>query len=107
MSSDLLTAATAWLLRHARNLNRPTALSQCTAFLMEQMDLSEDTAGHAALQALASLESTNHRAWIDIDASTGHLVIVRRRGRPPIAFTLSDLMELHRLHCRCASRQVH
>ncbi|MCC5811344.1 MAG: hypothetical protein JJU06_13320 [Ectothiorhodospiraceae bacterium] len=96
--NDITTTATAWLLRHARDLSRPDALKQCTDYLVGHHDVSEDTAGHVALQALASLESVNQRSWIDIDACTSHLVVIRRQGKPPIAFTLTDLMRLHRRH---------
>lgn len=92
---DINTLATTWLLRHARNLSRGTAITRCAAHLVETQEVSLDTAERVALQALAELESTNQRARIDLGASTAHVVVVHRPNGKPLAFTLCDLLRLH------------
>lgn len=92
---DAHTLATAWLLRHTRGLSRSDALARCTAYLVDAQEISQDTAGRIALQALAELESFNQRARIDTVATTAHVVVVHRPDGAPLAFTVSDLMRLH------------
>ncbi|WP_136067119.1 hypothetical protein [Modicisalibacter radicis] len=88
-------AACAYLLKLARPYQRTVALERCTAHLVEQHDCSQSTASLAAIQAIAELETLNQPAFIDADATTSHVVIVRRPGMKAMAFSVADLLRLH------------
>lgn len=88
-------AACAYLLKLARPYQRTVALERCTSFLMEEHGHSQEKAGLAAIQALAELETLNQPAYIDADATTSHVVIVRRPGMTAMAFSVADLLRLH------------
>lgn len=89
---DPNNVATGYLLRYCRGLNRATALENCTQFLMSEYDMSESAAELAAIHAHAELESLNQVAWIDIDASTANVVVLRTAGGTAIPFTVGDLL---------------
>jgi hypothetical protein len=100
--------ATAWLLRHARDLTRPKALEACTRYLVAERAISEDTAGRIALQALAELESRNQRARVDTIATTAHLVVIHRPdGQRPLAFTVADLLRLYAAQSGGSAPRLH
>ncbi|HET8790995.1 MAG TPA: hypothetical protein VFM75_07260 [Modicisalibacter sp.] len=40
-------------------------------------------------------DHSHHRAYIDADATTAHVVIVRRPGMDALALSVSDLLRLH------------
>ena len=88
-------AASAFLLKLPRPYQRDIALERCTSHLIEQHGYSQETAGLAAIQAIAELETLNQPAYIDADASTSHVVIVRRPGKPALALSVGDLLRLH------------
>lgn len=88
-------AACTYLLKLPCPYQRTAALERCTSHLVEQHGYSQDTAALAAVQALAELETVNQTAYIDADASTPHVVIVRRPGMTAMAFSVSDLLRLH------------
>lgn len=89
------TAAATWLLRNGLSLNRDKALEACTTHLIETLEVSESTASLAALQAMADLECAGQDAWIDVDASTAHVVVIRRPNGRSIACTVKDLLRVH------------
>lgn len=88
-------SATAYLLKLPSQFSRRQALARCAEYLTTRHGLAPETASLDALQALAELENLNQRAFIDADASTSRVVVVRRPGLPPIALTVSDLLRLH------------
>lgn len=89
---DPNNVATGYLLRYCRGLDRATALENCTQFLMSEYDMTESAAELAAIHASAELESLNQVAWIDIDASTASVVVLRTAGGVPVPFTVGDLL---------------
>ncbi|MGQ7242791.1 hypothetical protein ACUN9V_04940 [Salinicola sp. V024] len=89
---DSENTAIGYLLRYGRGLKRATALENCTQFLMSEYDLTESAAELAAIHASAELESLNQVAWIDLDASTAQVVVLRTAGGTPIPFTVGDLL---------------
>ncbi|MCE8028784.1 hypothetical protein HOP54_08790 [Halomonas daqingensis] len=88
-------AACAYLLKMPRPYQRTVALERCTSHLVEAHGITLERAGLAALQALAELETLNQAAYIDAEASTAHVVVVRRPGRNALAFSVADLLRLH------------
>ncbi len=104
---DPQNAATAYLLRHCRGLERAAALEDCTRHLMSEHAMSEATAELAALHASAALESLNQVAWIDLEASTRDVVVLRTAGGAPVSFTVGDLLaQRQRARNRGALRTV-
>lgn len=89
---DPKNAATGYLLRYCRGLNRREALENCTHFLMSEQAMPEAKAELAAIHASAELESLNQVAWLDLEASTEHVVVLRTAGGLPISFTVGDLL---------------
>ena len=89
---DSENAAIGYLLRYCRGLDRRTALENCTLFLMSEYDQTESAAELAAIHASAELESLNQVAWIDIEASTANVVVLRTAGGTAIPFTVGDLL---------------
>ncbi|OHV11174.1 hypothetical protein [Kushneria phosphatilytica] len=85
-------AATAYLLRLPRQIQRRDAINRCTSHLMHEHDMSREAAGLLAVQAMAELEGLNRPAWVDVDSTTSHVVVIRRPGRDPIAMTVGDLL---------------
>ncbi|WP_353981664.1 hypothetical protein [Salinicola endophyticus] len=94
---DPQNAATAYLLRHCRGLDRAAALEDCTRHLMSEHAMTEARAELAALHASAELESLNQVAWLDLSASTEHVVVLRTAGGAPIPFTVGDLLAAREL----------
>lgn len=88
-------AACAYLLKLPRPYQRSVALERCTSHLIETRGCSHDTAALATIQAIAELETYNQPAYIDADASTAHVVIVRRPGQKALALSVADLLRLH------------
>jgi Cu/Ag efflux pump CusA len=91
------SAAAEWLLRNGLSLNRDKAIEACTAHLIDSLEVSESTASQAALQALADIECAGQEAWIDVDASTAYVVVIRRPNGRSIACTVKDLIRVHAL----------
>ncbi|WP_251978589.1 hypothetical protein [Salinicola avicenniae] len=89
---DPKNAATAYLLRYCRGLERREALENCTQFLMSELAMPEARAELEAIHASAELESLNQVAWIDLDASTRDVVVIRSAGGVPVSFTVGDLL---------------
>jgi len=94
---DSENAAIGYLLRYCRGLDRAEALENCTQFLMSEYDQTESAAELAAIHASAELESLNQVAWIDIDASTASVVVLRTAGGTPVPFTVGDLLAAREL----------
>ncbi|MCX2525200.1 hypothetical protein [Larsenimonas rhizosphaerae] len=63
---------------------------------MTEHDQPRDNASILALQAYAELEAVNRTAWIDLDASTANLLVIRQSDGPTQALTLTDLLRLVR-----------
>lgn len=95
LNVNISDAAFAYLLKMPRPYQREVAWSRCTSHLVECHGFSEKSAGLAAIQAIAELETKNQRAYIDADATTAHVVIVRRPGMDALALSVSDLLRLH------------
>ncbi|MCM2973472.1 hypothetical protein [Larsenimonas suaedae] len=91
---DTTNAATAFLLTLPRPVAREDAVARCCAHLMTEHDQTRDNASILALQAYAELEAVNRTAWIDLDASTASLLVIRQSGGPIHALTLGDLLRL-------------
>ncbi|MEO1852735.1 MULTISPECIES: hypothetical protein [Chromohalobacter] len=91
---DLKNAASAYLLRHCQGLSRPDAIEACAVELMTRHDISEATAELQALQAHAELETLHQAAWVDVDATTSSVVVMRTSGGKPVAFTVNDLLAM-------------
>ncbi|OLO05087.1 hypothetical protein [Salinicola socius] len=89
---DPKNAATGYLLRYCRGLDRRAALENCTLFLMSELAMPEAKAELSAIHASAELESLNQVAWIDLESSTEHVVVLRTAGGTPISFTVGDLL---------------
>ncbi|WP_110686994.1 hypothetical protein [Salinicola aestuarinus] len=89
---DSENAAIGYLLRYGRGLSRRESLENCTQFLMSEHAMSEAKAELAAIHASAELESLNQVAWIDLEASTSHVVVLRTAGGTPVPFTVGDLL---------------
>ncbi|MAM57338.1 MAG: hypothetical protein CMN25_08395 [Salinicola sp.] len=89
---DPKNAATGYLLRYCRGLNRREALENCTQFLMSEQAMPEAKAELAAIHASAELESLNQVAWLDLESSTEYVVVLRTVGGLPISFTVGDLL---------------
>jgi len=91
-----LSVAVAFLDAHAaQHLDEAQLITRCTAAVMEQFGVSQRTASHDALHALAATQARNEPAYVDINHSTSHVVYVTspRTGRL-VAFTASELMTL-------------
>lgn len=95
MQLTINDAACAYLLKLPRPYQRIVALERCTSHLVEEHGFTQDKAALAAIQAIAELETLNQPAYIDADATTSHVVIVRRPGLPPLALSVGDLLRLH------------
>lgn len=102
---DDTNAATSFLLRLPRPIRREEAVGRCTAHLMQEHDIPQEKASILALQSYAELEAMNQTTWIDTDASTGNLVVIRQANGPAIAMTLRDILAL-RHDPRLAHRDV-
>lgn len=89
---DPKNAATGYLLRYCRGLERRAALENCTLFLMSEHAMPEAKAELSAIHASAELESLNQVAWIDLESSTRDVVVLRTAGGVPVPFTISDLL---------------
>lgn len=94
---DPKNAATGYLLRYCKGLDRASALEHCTLFLMSENAMSESSAELAAIHANAELESLNQVAWLDLEASTTDVVVLRTAGGVPIPFTVGDLLAAREL----------
>lgn len=88
-------AACAYLMKLPRPYQRVEALERCTSHLTDVHGYSQEKASLAAIQAIAELETLNQPAFIDANATTAHVVIVRRPGRSPLALSVADLLRLH------------
>ncbi|MCM2131436.1 hypothetical protein [Larsenimonas rhizosphaerae] len=93
---DQTNAATAFLLTLPRPVRKEEAVARCCAHLMTEHDMARDHAGILALQAFAELQAMNQTTWVDLDASTAHLVVIRQATGATLALTLTDLMRLVR-----------
>lgn len=89
---DSENAASGYLMRYCRGLERRDALENCTLFLMSEQTLTEERAEIVAIQAYAEIESFNQVAWIDAESTTASVVVLRTAGGTPMAFTVSDLI---------------
>lgn len=88
--------AIAFLDAHAaQHLDEAQLITRCTASIMERFDVSQRTANHDALHALAATQAREVPAYVDINHSTSHVVYVSnpRTGRL-IAFTASELFAM-------------
>ncbi|NII74843.1 hypothetical protein FHW84_003439 [Dyella sp. SG562] len=91
-----LSVALAFLDAHAaQHLDEAQLITRCTAAVMERFAVSQRTANHDALHALAATQARNEPAYVDINHSTSHVIYVTsaRTGRL-IAFTASELISL-------------
>lgn len=91
-----IRAAIAFLDAHAaQHLDEAQLITRCTACIMERFDVSQRTANHDALHALAATQARKLPAYVDINHSTSHVVYVTspRTGRL-IAFTASELLAM-------------
>lgn len=79
----------------AQHLEESQLLTRCSAAIMETFDVSQRTANHDALHALAATQAREVPAYIDVNHSTSHVVYVTspRTGRLA-AFTASELLAL-------------
>ena len=79
----------------AQHLDETQLLGRCTAAIMARFPVSQRTANHDALHALAATQARNTPAYVDINHSTSHVVYVTspRTGRL-VAFTASELLAL-------------
>lgn len=90
-------AATEFLMQHRQHLTRRDALDHCTEHLVEQLEVSRNNASLIALQALADIECAGQSAWIDTQATTSHVVVIRDPDGRSIACTVKDLLRMHAL----------
>lgn len=94
---DSENAAIGYLLRHCRDLTRADAIEHCAVFLMSEHAMTEARAEVIAIQAFAELESLNQVAWIDTEATTPSIVVLRTAGGAPVAFSVGDLLAAREL----------
>ena len=91
---DPQNVAVGWMFRYGHQLDRVTALEECTLHLMGEYDMSEHAAEIAAIQAYAEVSSVSQVAHIDIAATTQHVVVLRTMGGRPVMFTADDLVHV-------------
>ena len=84
--------------------SRRTAIVKARDELMKKLDMTRDSAELACWRVMAELETRKvpQGHSIDLTASTTQLLVIKSPDKK-LVFTLSDLLDLHKLHGESAA----
>lgn len=87
-----------------QGFSRRSAIIKTRDELMKKLDMTRDSAELACWRVMAELETRKvpHGHSIDIGASTAQLLVIKTPDKK-LVFTLSDLLDLHKLHGESAA----